>query len=461
MCIMKNWNHELAHFILSGGTKLSSDQLFVEYHVGTLDEVRKKQESAFGENPAMYTLYEDVELPVSIIIHEMHTHGILIDTKKLTEIQIDLTEKRAILAKRITDRLGDININSPKQLGEVLVEKFKIKLSKTKTGQFSTSVSDLTPLATTHPVVQDLLDHRAVDKVISTYINPVFEKIDSKDRRVHPTYDQMSAATGRLASHDPNIQSTPIGPPYGDMIRSTFVAPSQSVLIGLDYSQQELRILAHLSQDMKLMEAFRDGHDVHEITASRIFDIPGDKVPKELRNVGKTVNFGIIYGQTPYGLSAQLGKSVEECTHILKVYFETYPGVKKYFDNLLIFAKLHGYIETMLGRRRGVPGLPYGRPAKFITQAQERVIKNFPIQGSAADMTKKAMIAVHELILPKYPKAHLIMQIHDELVFEFESQNEKEIKEFVTDVEKNMKDALPLSVPIAVDWKVGKNWKEL
>ncbi|MBP6993731.1 hypothetical protein KBB12_00630 [Candidatus Woesebacteria bacterium] len=456
-----SWNHELAQFILSGGNKLSADQLLIEYQADTLSEVQKKQESAFKEYLTMSVLYHDVELPISTIINEMHAHGILIDTKKLAEIQLDLIAKRAILAKRITDRLGEININSPKQLGEALVEKFKITLSKTKTGQFSTSVSDLTPLATTYPVVRDLLDHRAVDKVISTYINPIFEKVEATGGRIHPTYDQMSAATGRLASHDPNIQSTPIGPPYGDMIRSTFIAPPKSVLIGLDYSQQELRVLAHLSRDTKLMEAFQDGHDVHEITASRIFDIPVAEVSKELRSIGKTLNFGIIYGQTSYGLSAQLGKSVEECAHILKTYYETYAGVKKYFDNLLTFAKLHGYVETILGRRRGVPGLPYGKSAKFINQAQERVLKNFPIQGSAADMTKKAMVAVHDLVLPKYPKAHLIMQIHDELVFEFESQNEKEIREFVVDVEKQMKEALPLNVPIVVDWKAGKNWKEL
>jgi DNA polymerase-1 len=173
------------------------------------------------------------------------------------------------------------------------------------------------------------------------------------------------------------------------------------------------------------------------------------------------VNFGIIYGQTPYGLSAQLGKSVEECTHILKVYFETYPGVKSYFDNLLIFAKLHGYVETMLGRRRGIPGLPYGKPAKYITQAQERVLKNFPIQGSAADMTKKAMVAIADHVLPKYPDAVLVMQIHDELVFEYHSENEAKIEIFAIAVEQCMKDALPLDVPVVVDWKAGGNWGEI
>jgi DNA polymerase-1 len=362
--------------------------------------------------------------------------------------------------KRITDRLGPVNTNSPKQLGDALVEKLKVKLPKTKTGQYSTNVWDLTLLAPKYPVVQDILDFRAVDKIITTYIDAVLEKVD-QEGRIHPQYDLMSAATGRLASHDPNIQSTPIGPPYGDKIRSTFVAPAKAVLIAFDYSQQELRILAHLSKDQKLKDAFEKGHDVHQITASRIFDIPKGKVPKELRNIGKTVNFGIIYGQTPYGLSAQLGKSVEECTHILKVYFETYPGVKHYFDNLLIFAKLHGYVETMLGRRRGIPGLPYGKPAKYITQAQERVLKNFPIQGSAADMTKKAMVAIADHVLPKYPDAVLVMQIHDELVFEYHSENEAKIEIFAIAVEQCMKDALPLDVPVVVDWKAGGNWGEI
>jgi DNA polymerase-1 len=283
----------------------------------------------------------------------MRFHGICIDHQKLRTIREDLVGKREVLMKRITDRLGPVNTNSPKQLGDALVEKLKVKLPKTKTGQYSTNVADLTILAPSYPVVQDILDFRAVDKTISTYIDAVLEKVD-QDGRIHPSYDLMSAATGRLASHDPNIQSTPIGPPYGDMIRSTFIAPPDGVLIAFDYSQQELRILAHLSKDPKLQEAFEKGYDVHEITASRIFDIPEGKVPKELRNIGKTVNFGIIYGQTQYGLSAQLGKSVEECTHILKTYYETYAGVKKYFDNLLIFAKLNGYVETMLAHEEGV-----------------------------------------------------------------------------------------------------------
>ena len=457
---MAIWNHELAAFILSGGTRYTEAELLTHYGADSLHDVRKAQEEAFAEVPEMNMLYKAVDLPVSSIVERMRFHGICIDHDRLRTIREDLVGKREVLMKRITDRLGAVNTNSPKQLGDALVEKLKVKLPKTKTGQYSTNVSDLTMLAPSYPVVQDILDFRAVDKTITTYIDAVLTKVD-QEGRIHPSYDLMSAATGRLASHDPNIQSTPIGPPYGDMIRSTFIAPPKAVLLAFDYSQQELRILAHLSKDPKLKEAFEHGHDVHEITASRIFDIPEGKVPKELRNIGKTVNFGIIYGQTPYGLSAQLGKSVEECSHILKVYFETYPGVKKYFDNLLIFAKLHGYAETMLGRRRGIPGLPYGKPTKFINQAQERVLKNFPIQGSAADMTKKAMVAVADHVLPAYPDAELVMQIHDELVFEYQSEDKKKIDAFAKEVEKCMVEALPLDVPVVVDWKVGENWGEI
>jgi DNA polymerase-1 len=455
-----HWNHELAHFILSGGVRLTEGELLAHYGMESLAEVRKAQEKEFTKLPEMHMLYAAVDLPISSIVTRMQSHGVLIDHQNLRRIREELVAKREVLMKRITDRLGPVNTNSPKQLGDALVEKLKVKLPKTKTGQYSTNVWDLTALSLQYPVVQDILDFRAVDKIITTYIDAVLEKVD-QEGRIHPQYDLISAATGRLASHEPNIQSTPIGPPYGDMIRGTFVAPPGSVLIAFDYSQQELRILAHLSKDPKLKDAFEKEHDVHQITASRIFDIPKGKVPKELRNIGKTVNFGIIYGQTPYGLSAQLGKSVEECTHILKVYFETYPGVKHYFDNLLIFAKLHGYVETMLGRRRGIPGLPYGKPAKYITQAQERVLKNFPIQGSAADMTKKAMVAIADHVLPKYPDADLVMQIHDELVFEYHSENEAKIEIFAIAVEQCMKDALPLDVPVVVDWKAGGNWGEI
>lgn len=455
-----HWNHTLAAFILSGGVRFTEAELLAHYKVDSLDEVRKAQEREFAKLPDMNMLYKAVDLPISSIVERMQSHGVLIDHETLKDIREDLTKKRDLVMKRITDRLGPINTNSPKQLGEALVEILKVKLPKTKTGQYSTNVWDLTLLAPKYPVVQDILDFRAVDKIITTYIDAVLAKIDVLGR-IHPQYDLMSAATGRLASHNPNIQSTPIGPPYGDMIRSTFIAPPGSVLVAFDYSQQELRILAHLSHDAKLQDAFARGHDVHKITAAQIFGIPEDKVTKEYRDIGKTLNFGIIYGQSPYGLSVQLGRSVEECAHIMDAYYTTYAGVKQYFDNLLTFAKLHGYVETMSGRRRGVPGLPYGKPVKYLTQAQERVLKNFPIQGSAADMTKKAMVAIADHVLPKYPDADLIMQIHDELVFEYHSENTKQIHAFANAVESYMRDALPLDVPVVVDWKVGKNWGEV
>lgn len=455
-----HWNHELAAFILSGGVRYKTGDLLAYYHTDSLDEVRKAQEETFADMPDMNLLYKAIDLPVSSLVESMHSHGILIDPQQFARVREELVEKRDTFRKRINDRLGAVNPNSPKQLGEALTDTMKIKLPKTASGQYATGSGELVGFAKAYPVVQDILDHRAVDKIITTYIDPVVAKVD-KDNRIHPVYDLMSAATGRLVSSDPNIQSTPIGKPYGDLIRGCFIAPPDGVLIGFDYSQQELRILAHLSGDEKLMDAFSKGHDVHVITAAKVFNMPEEMITKDLRNIGKTLNFGIIYGETPYGLARQLGKSVEECAHILKTYFETYPHVKRYFDNLLTGAKIHGYVETICGRRRSIPGLPMGKGTKYIAPAQERVLKNFPIQGSAADMTKKAMVALATHLLPRYPKADLVMQIHDELIFEFHSKEKSEIDRFAKDVHDTMANALPLRVPIVVDWIVGKTWAEV
>lgn len=454
------WNHELASFILSGGIRNTLASLLNDYHTDSLSEIQKQQESQFADLPDMNLLYKAIDLPVSQIVETMRVHGVLIDPHKYAIVREELVAKRDIYSKRITDRLGSINPNSPKQLGTALSDIIKIKLPKTASGQYGTGNAELVGFAKDYPVVQDILDFRAVDKVITTYIDPIVGKADANNR-IHPQYDLMSAATGRLASSEPNIQSIPIGKPYGDHIRRCFVAPSDGVLIGFDYSQQELRILAHLSNDAKLQEAFHNNHDVHIITAAKVFNIPEGMVTKDLRNIGKTLNFGIIYGETPYGLARQLGKSVEECAHILRTYYETYSGVKRYFDNLLTSTKMHGYLTTLCGRRRAIPGLPLGKGAKYLTATQERILKNFPIQGSAADMTKKAMVAIADHVLPKYPDASLVMQIHDELIFEYYSKDKNQINKFASAVHDAMVTAIALNVPVVVDWKVGDNWAEL
>lgn len=454
------WDCILAAFILSGGTRYSEADLLTHYGVDSLTEVRKLQEEAFADMPEMNMLFKSIDLPVRDIVRRMHHYGVLVDPERFDTVRSELGVKRDTLIRRITDRLGPINPNSPRQLGDALVDKLGLKLTKTATGQYGTRSEDLAKHASTHPVVQDIMDHRAVDKIITTYIDAIVSKID-REHRIHPTYDLTSAATGRIASSDPNIQSTPIGKPYGDRIRGCFIAPTGGVLLGFDYSQQELRILAHLSGDTALCAAFVDGRDVHEITASKVFDIPLEKVTPELRAVGKTLNFGIIYGETPYGLSRQLDRSVEDCAHILKSFYDTYPGIRRYFDNILTSAKINGSVETICGRRRGIPGLPLGKSAKYIAPAQERVLKNFPIQGSAADMTKKGMVAIADHVLPRHPDAHLTMQIHDELIFEYDSNDMKKVNAFALEVHDAMISALPLDVPIVVDWMSGENWAML
>lgn len=502
------WNHEIAHFLLSGGVVITQNDYDSMYMSSNKDEIEKVQRKQLSHLPSMLSLLTEVELPVEAIAKSMHEYGIHIDKDKITKIKNDYEEKREMLIKSITDKLGPINLNSPKQLGQILVLEHNLNLPKTKTGQFMTSSEVLTPYVEKYVVVREILEFRALDKIINTYITPILDRLDDGSR-IHPRYDQMSAATGRLASHDPNIQSTPVGGIYGEAIRSVFTAPSGAKLISFDYSQQELRILAHLSGDKELHDAFAKNIDVHILTASRVLDIPIDKVGKIERNIGKTLNFGIIYGETSYGLSRQLGKSPEECAGILKRYFETYYGVKRYFDNLLTHAKIHGYIETILGRRRGIPGQKIYAPKKALLASEERILKNFPIQGSAADMTKKAMVDIWEKVMPKYPHAHMVMQIHDELVFEYRISDEgvarrvrgvensykrkevilgqrsedlhkardlstpdirqlaergvemTQIDSFINNVKETMEKALPLSVPVVVDAKVGGNWGEI
>ncbi|MFO0703779.1 MAG: DNA polymerase [Patescibacteria group bacterium] len=505
-------NVYIAEFLLTGGDKTSETDLLHKYEATYLDAVFEKQKNAMSQNPLMMKLYEDIEMPVSKIVQDMHEYGIHINKEKLENLKTNYEARREILIQKITEQLGPINLNSPRQLGQVLVLEHKLNLPKTKTGQFTTSSEALQPYSESQKVVKEILEFRAIDKVINTYITPILDRVD-KDNRIHPKYDLMSAATGRLAASDPNIQSTPAGGEYGDAIRQTFTAPIGSKLIAFDYSQQELRILAHLSKDEKLQEAFKKGIDVHVLTAANVLRMSEDKITKYERAIGKTLNFGIVYGETSYGLARQLGKSPEECVGILRRYFETYSGVKKYFDNLMIHAKLHGYIETILGRRRGIPGQKIYTPKKTLIPAEERIIKNFPIQGSAADMTKKAMVDINEEILPKYPEAHLVMQIHDELVFEYKVINEEnnkhdknvipiqliqsssnrlekdpeketaineatrdfsapaqesergvemtKIETFVKEVKEVMEKAIPLTVPVVVDAKVGENWGEI
>lgn len=450
----------LAEFLLAGGATRTMEELFETYQASSLEEVQVKQQAQLETLPKLAKLYATIELPLAAIIADMKVRGIYIDQDRLAKVTTTLTEKRIELSTAIHDQLGDMNLNSPKQLGDALVTHLKITLPKTKTGQSSTGYDILQPLAVQYPLIAQILDFRAVDKILGTYIDPLTSYIGD-DGRIHPYYIQTAAATGRLACKDPNIQSTPILGEYGALVRSYYTAAPGASLVGCDYSQQELRILAHLSKDEKLIEAFEKNIDVHVVTASEILGIPLDKVTKKERSIGKTLNFGIVYGETSFGLSRQLGKSRAECDAILRRYFETYAGVKRYFDNLLTSARIHGRVETLYGRQRGILGKKLGETAKFLTGEQERILKNFPIQGSAADMTKAAMVKVAHEVLPQYPKASLIMQIHDELIFEYTSEDRGEVAEFQKAAVSAMQNAVQLSVPVVVTSSIGIRWSEL
>lgn len=399
-----------------------------------------------------------LDLEVEKVLEQMSKNGVLIDVKFLEKMSITLREKLIEIETEIYKHVGhEFNINSPKQLGDILFDELHLPVvKKTKTGR-STDEATLTELSTAHPVIPFILQYRQIFKLMSTYIDAL-PKYVKEDGRVHSTFNVEGAATGRLSSTNPNMQNIPIKGEMGGEIRKAFIAPKGSILLAADYSQIELRIMAHMSGDEKLIESFKKGLDIHATTASKIFDIPIEEVNKGQRMVGKTMNFATLYGQGPHALSKQLGIDFQVARQYIEEYFAQFSKVKEWMGNVLAGAYQTGYVETIWGRKRYIPELQSSN--RMLKAFGERAAINHPIQGSSADMIKKAMIDIDKEL--KTNSCRLILQIHDELLFECVGDvDSQSIKDLAKLVKEKMESSLHLDVPVVVDIKVGCNWGEM
>ena len=407
------------------------------------------------QETGMWKVYTEIELPLVFTLDSMEKWGIEVKGEELKNYGEKLTVRIHELEKLIWQQAGEeFNINSPKQLGVILFEKLSMPYGKkTKTG-YSTAADVLDRLAPEYPIVSDILEYRQLTKLKSTYADGLVNYI-AKDGRIHTSFNQTITATGRLSSTEPNLQNIPMRIELGRLIRKAFVPKEGFEFMDADYSQIELRVLAHMSGDEKLIEAYREAQDIHRITASQVFHIPFDEVTDLQRRNAKAVNFGIVYGISSFGLSQDLSISKKEAAEYIERYFETYPKIKTFLDGLVEDAKKNGYVTTMFGRRRPVPELS---SSNFMQRSfGERVAMNAPIQGTAADIIKIAMIRVHDRLLEEHLKSRLIITVHDELLIETAEDEIDRVKEILTE---GMQHAADLKVALAIDLHTGKNWYE-
>jgi DNA polymerase I len=404
-------------------------------------------------------LFDEIEMPLVPVLASMEAFGVKLDKDTLRTFSKQLENEINEVEGEIFQMAGEMfNIASPKQLGVVLFDKLKISENpkKTKTSQYSTSEDVLSKLENKHPIVSKILDYRSLTKLKSTYVDALPELINPRTGRVHTNYNQAVAATGRLSSTNPNLQNIPIRTEKGREIRKAFVPrDDEHILLAADYSQIELRIIAHLSEDPAMMEAFNHGLDIHTATAAKVYGVELSEVDKEMRRKAKTVNFGIVYGISAFGLSERLNIPRSEARDIIENYFEQYPGVKKYMDHNIAYAKEHGYVETIMGRRRYLPDINSGNAN--VRGFAERNAINAPVQGSSADMIKIAMIKIHREMQIQNLKSAMILQVHDELVFDARKDELGVLKPIITDC---MQNAIKLKVPVVVDMNTGNNWLE-
>ena len=406
----------------------------------------------------LWNLYQEVELPLVPVLREMEAAGVRFDIDKLHQAETHLTAELNVLEKRIYDLAGmEFNINSPRQVGELLFEKLQLdkKAKKSKTGQYSTSEEVLVALKERHEIVGLILDYRELKKLISTYISTLPSYINPQDGKIHTTYNQTVTATGRLSSSNPNLQNLPIRSERGKLIREAVIPDEGCMFLSADYSQIELRLLAHFSQDEHLLNAFRSGQDIHAATAAKIFNLPIEQISKDQRRRAKTANFGIIYGISAFGLAQQLDCSRTEAKQLIDDYFAAFPRVISYIEQQKEIARQRGYAETLFGRKRYLPDILSHNAT--VRSFAERNAVNAPIQGTAADIIKMAMVSIHKRIKAENLKAQMIMQVHDELNFNVPQEEVEKVREIVVG---EMQNAVHLSVPLIAECGVGKNWLE-
>ncbi len=409
------------------------------------------------QEPTLLKLYTDIEMPLVNVLQHIESNGVLIDTAMLAQQSLELSSQLISLEQHAHDLAGQtFNLGSPKQIQEILYDKQKLPvLKKTPTGQPSTDESVLQELALEYPLPKVILDYRSLSKLKSTYTDKLPQQVNDKTGRVHTSYHQAVAATGRLSSTDPNLQNIPIRSEEGRKIRQAFIAPEGYKIVAADYSQIELRIMAHLSGDAGLLTAFSEGLDVHRATAAEVFGVAPDQVTNDLRRSAKAINFGLIYGMSAFGLAQQLGLARNQAQSYIDLYFARYPGVKNYMDTIRELARSQGYVETLFGRRLYLPEINSRNAAR--RQYAERTAINAPMQGTAADIIKRAMLTTDQWLEQEQPDAKMIMQVHDELVFEIA---EAQLEKCTTLIKHLMSSAALLHVPLLVDVGVGRNWDE-
>ena len=405
-------------------------------------------------------LFNEIEIPLVPVLAAMELEGINLDEDFLKKMSVEMAAESNALEQKIYETAGEkFNLASPKQLGDILFDKMKIggaKQKKTKTGQYATGEEVLSYLANDNEIVRDILEWRQMVKLQSTYIDALPNQVDKKTGRVHTDYMQTVAATGRLSSTNPNLQNIPIRTEKGRLIRKAFIARDENyTLLSADYSQIELRIIAALSGEENMIKAFQNKEDIHKSTAAKVFNVPLDEVTKEQRSNAKTVNFGIIYGVSAFGLSNQTSLSRKESADLIDAYYATYPKLKSYMANQVDFAREHGYVQTVLGRRRYLKDINSAN--MMVKSGAERNAVNAPIQGSAADIIKIAMINIHKKLIEENWKSKMLLQVHDELVFDVHNSELEKIQPMI---KHEMENAFKLDVPLDIEIGVGKNWLE-
>ncbi|MDR3767474.1 MAG: DNA polymerase I, partial [Butyricicoccus sp.] len=415
------------------------------------DEIAKRLE----EQPELKKLYFDLELPLMTVLADMQHIGCKADPKLLQEFGEQLDARIQSLTERIYADAGEtFNINSPKQLGEILFERLGLPVQKKTKSGYSTSAEVLEAIAGYHPIVGEVLEYRQLTKLKSTYVDGLLKVIDPKDGRIHSHFQQTVTATGRLSSTDPNLQNIPVRTDLGRELRRMFIAEDdQHVLIDADYSQIELRVLAHIAQDEAMLDAFRHGQDIHAATASKVYGVPPEEVTSQMRSSCKAVNFGIVYGISDFALAGDIGVTRKQAREFIQSYLATYPGVDRYMQESKAFAKEHGYVETSFGRRRYLPEL--SSKSFAIRSFGERVAMNTPIQGTAADIIKIAMLHVWRRLRQEGYKSKLILQVHDELILEAPLEEQEAVTKLLTE---EMESAIKMDAPLVAEAHAGHDW---
>jgi DNA polymerase-1 len=407
----------------------------------------------------VWNLFTTIEMPLTVVLAKIENEGIALDVDMLKEYSVELTDELVLQTKKIHELAGEeFNIASPKQMGEILFTKMELgkKPKKTKSGQFSTSEETLLQLKDSHPIIEEILNFRAVKKLLSTYVDALPALVNSNTQRIHTTFNQSVAATGRLSSVNPNLQNIPIRTKRGMKVREAFIPKDENyILMAADYSQIELRIMASLSKDEEMLNAFNQGVDIHSATAAKVYKVPVDQVDRTMRSHAKSVNFGIIYGISAFGLSQNIGISRTEAKTIIDNYFKEFPKVKEYMDWSIEQAREKEYVETVMGRRRYLKEI--NSKNAVMRAVAERNAINAPIQGSAADIVKKAMINVQQEMDKRGMQSRMLLQVHDELVFDMHKNESEELKLLV---KEKMEQAITLEVPLTVDIGEGINWLE-